>query len=225
MPPTAELLADVATISIAPWPDPVVESVGHEIKSDYVEKFWLGILGPSTTLLLRRLVDELESQPEGFTLDLAETAQALGVGMRGGRTSPFLRAVDRSCRFGAARLVGRQTLAVRRKLAPLSRSQVDRLPQSLRSKHESWQADVPGRPSPAEMRERARQLALSLLEIGEDIETTEHQLHRWRFHPAVAHDAMRWALEHASNPVIDLRESAGAPAPLGDQTAGTDRAV
>lgn len=206
MPPTADLLADVATISIAPWPDPVVDRVGYDIKSDYVERFWLGILGPSTTLLLRRLVDDLEVRPEGFTLDLAETAQALGVGMRGGRTSPFLRAVDRSCRFGATRLVGRQTLAVRRKLAPLSHSQLGRLPEALRTQHESWQAPSPGRPGPAEMRQRARQLALSLLEIGEDVQATEHQLHRWRFHPAVAHEALRWAVEHATNPVIDLRD-------------------
>lgn len=213
MPPTAALLADVATIAIAPWPDPVVERVGHDIKSDYVERFWLSVLGPSTTLLLRRLVDELEAQPEGFTLDLAETAQALGVGMRGGRTSPFLRAVDRSCRFGATRLVGRQTLAVRRKLAPLNHSQVGRLPEALRTQHEHWQTTDPGRPSPTEMRQRARQLALSLLEIGEDVQATERQLHRWRFHPAVAHEALRWAIEHATNPVIDLRDPA-RPGPV-----------
>ena len=46
------------------------------------------------------------------------------------------------------------------------------------------------------MRERARGLALSLLELGEDPATAEQQLHRWRFHPAVAHEAMRWALDH-----------------------------
>jgi hypothetical protein len=34
------------------------------------------------------------------------------------------------------------------------------------------------------MRNRSRRLALSLLELGEDLEATERQLHRWRFHPA-----------------------------------------
>ncbi len=189
------LLADRATVAVAPWPDPLIEQEGFDPRSAYVERFWLGILGPSTTLLLRRLVDALDDQPEGYTLDLTETAQALGVGIRGGRTSPFLRAVDRSCRFGATKLVGRQTLAVRRKLAPLNQRQVDRLPQTLRTEHESWQQRSPRRPEVADLRDRARRLALSLLEVGEDPPSTERQLHRWRFHPAIAHDAMRWAVE------------------------------
>jgi hypothetical protein len=45
------------------------------------------------------------------------------------------------------------------------------------------------------MKERARSLALSMLELGEDTEAIERQLHHWRFHPAVAHEAMRWALD------------------------------
>ena len=35
----------------------------------------------------------------------------------------------------------------------------------------------------------------SLVELGEDAEATERQLHRWRFHPALAHEATRWAVE------------------------------
>ena len=44
------------TISIRPWPDPVIDALGHDPRSSYVETYWLGILGPSTTWLLRRLV-------------------------------------------------------------------------------------------------------------------------------------------------------------------------
>jgi len=40
----------------------------------------LGILGPSTTWLLRRLAAGLEASPDGFDLPLADTAQALGPG-------------------------------------------------------------------------------------------------------------------------------------------------
>jgi hypothetical protein len=43
------------------------------------------------------------------------------------------------------------------------------------------------------MRRRSRQLALSLLELGDDLETTERQLLRWRFHPAMAHESAAWA--------------------------------
>jgi hypothetical protein len=49
------------------------------------------------------------------------------------------------------------------------------------------------------MRDRARQLALSLVELGEDGAGTERQLHRWRFHPALASEATAWALDrHAT---------------------------
>ena len=45
---------------------------------------------------------------------------------------------------------------------------------------------------------RARRLALSLLELGEDIEGAERQLHRWRFHPLVAREATAWAWKRHS---------------------------
>jgi hypothetical protein len=37
------------TIAIRPWPDEVIDAVGHDPRSAYVERFWLGVLGPSTT--------------------------------------------------------------------------------------------------------------------------------------------------------------------------------
>ena len=38
-------------------------------------------------------------------------------------------------------------------------------------------------PSASMLRQRARRLALNLAELGHDLESIEHQLHRWRFHP------------------------------------------
>jgi hypothetical protein len=191
-------------LAVEPWPDPVIDQLGHDPRSTYVERFWLGVLGPSTVWLLRRVADQLDAHPDGFTLDLAETARAIGVGMRGGRNSPFMRSIDRSCRFGAARYLGADTLAVRRKLPPLTRQQALRLPESLQREHQSWleRGATPNMPGATvtEMRERARGLALSMLDLGEDVEATERQLHRWHFHPAMAHDAVRWAVAHRSQP-------------------------
>jgi hypothetical protein len=45
------------------------------------------------------------------------------------------------------------------------------------------------------LQDRARHLALSLLELGEDGPATERQLNRWRFHPAMASEATTWALD------------------------------
>jgi hypothetical protein len=115
------------TLSIRPWADEVVDALGFDPRSPYVERFWLGVLGPSTTWLLRRTAAGFDSMPEGFDLPLAETARALGLGDRGGRHSPFLRSVNRTIQFGMAMVTGPSELSVRRRLPPLARRQVDRL--------------------------------------------------------------------------------------------------
>jgi len=183
----------VMSLTIESWQDPVIDELGHDPRSAYVERFWLPVLGPSTIWFLRRLADQLDAKPEGFELDLVEAAQSLGVGMRGGKHSPMLKTVERTCRFGAARMMGTTGLAVRRKLAPLTRAQSERLPQVLRQEHSQWMTRPRSAHTADELRERARSLALSMLELGEDDAAVERQLHRWRFHPAMASDALRWA--------------------------------
>jgi hypothetical protein len=184
------------TLMVRPWPDAVIDQVGHDPRSPYVERFWLGVLGPTATWLLRRLVGGLEDAPAGFELDLAVTATELGLGNHSGQHSPFVRSIQRCCRFGAAELADECTLRVRRKLPPLTRAQIERLPDQLRASHDRWVAGhLPGTGIAVEqLHNRARHLALSLLELGEDGEATERQLHRWRVHPAMAHDATAWAV-------------------------------
>jgi hypothetical protein len=36
------------TLEIRAWTDEVVDVVGHDPRSPYVERFWLGMLGPSS---------------------------------------------------------------------------------------------------------------------------------------------------------------------------------
>ena len=189
-------LSPPETFTVRPWPDLVIDEVGHDPRSPYVEQFWLGVLGPTATWLLRRLAAGLEQAPAGFDLDVAGVATELGIGRRAGLHSPVLRSIQRCCRFGAAELVDEHTLRVRRKLPPLTRAQVERLPGPLRVSHEQWMTSpAPGSTVAVEhLRNRARHLALSLLELGEDGEATERQLHRWRIHPAMAHDATAWAV-------------------------------
>jgi hypothetical protein len=188
----------IMTLRIEAWPDPVIDDLGHDPRSSYVERFWLPVLGPSTVWFLRQLADGLDSSPDGFDLDLVETARSLGVGMRGGKHSPMLRTVDRACRFGASRMIGTTGLAVRRRLAPLTRAQAERLPSSLQRAH----GEAMERPRPShnalDLQERARSLALSMLDLGEEDLSIERQLHRWRFHPSMAHEALRWAKENRS---------------------------
>lgn len=217
-PPTISTpIAPSPTLAIRPWPDLVIDDVGHDPRSPYVEQFWLGVLGPTATWLLRRLVAGLEAAPAGFELDLAATSVELGLGTHLGPHTPFIRSIRRCCRFGAADLVDDATLRVRRKLPPLTRIQVERLPDRLRVAHDRWTArEAPGSALAVEqMRNRARHLALSLLELGEDGEATERQLHRWRVHPAMAHDATAWAVARhrearAAAPGSSINEPPGA---------------
>ncbi len=185
----------IPTLSVRAWPDAVIDAVGHDVRSAYVEQFWLGVLGPSATWLLRRLVSGLEDDPDGFELDLALTATQLGLGHRSGRHSPFFRSIERCCRFGAAHQVDERTLRVRRKLPSLTRLQIARLPLPQQEAHRAW-VEGPGSGLPVDqLRERARGLALSLLELGEDREAAERQLHAWRLHPAIAYEAVVWAVQ------------------------------
>jgi hypothetical protein len=190
-----DLPPDSDIVLVRPWVDPVVDRVGHDPRSAYVERFWLGVLGPSVTWLLRYLVDRLDRAPDGFDLDLHECAAAIGLGRLQTPNAAFPRTISRSCQFGTARVVGTTTLEVRRKLPPLTLRQVARLPESLRADHARW-AEPPERVDADDLRDRARRLALSMVELGEDREGTERQLHRWRFHPALASEATTWALEH-----------------------------
>ena len=182
-----------AELLVVPWPDPVVDQVGYDPRAVYVERFWLGILGPSATWLLRLLADRLDGAPDGYELDLRECASALGLGRRG-PAAAFPRTVARCCQFGATRFAGSDTFEVRRRLPPLSRRQVARLPAALKTEHARW-VDRPLGVTDGDLRERARQLALSLVELGEDGAGTERQLHHWRFPPALANEATSWALD------------------------------
>lgn len=210
------------TLTVLPLEDVVIDQLGHDPRSLYVERFWLGILGPSATWLMRRLAAGLEAHPTGFELDLVATATELGLGHKAGRHAPFVRCLDRCCRFGLARAQDATTLLVRPKVPPLTRAQVERLPAQLRVEHEAWQQH-PAPDSPVvleQLRQRARQLALSLLQLGEEGAAAERQLHRWRVHPAVAHEAVTWAVARHRQLVAEQRAAAaagggGGPGPVG----------
>jgi hypothetical protein len=181
------------SLQVKPLPDEVIDALGFDPRSPYVETYWLSILGPSTTWLLRRLVAGFEDEPDGYELSLAETARQLGLANRGGRHSPFMRAVVRTVQFDLAQMQGTDVLAVRRRVPPLNRRQVQRLSPALQASHERWQDEQLHAPNGEQQRRRSRLLALSLVELGEDLESAERHLLRWHYHPALARDAASWA--------------------------------
>lgn len=127
--------------TVVAWNDPVVDTSGFPADHPYVEMFWLPVLGPTATWLLRRLAGGLASTPQGFEVNTDDLARALGVSGAGGRTSPFGRAVHRCTMFGVAQHIAATplpALAVRRIVPAVARRHLERLPYSLQSIHQEW---------------------------------------------------------------------------------------
>src|SRR4051812_14826599 len=106
-------------VRVTPWPDPVLDVIGHDPRSWYAETFWLPTLGPTSLLLLRHLADRFEHSPDGIDLPVADTAAALGLGPREGQQSPLIRSLGRLQQFELAHADGETHIAVRRALPPI----------------------------------------------------------------------------------------------------------
>jgi hypothetical protein len=177
---------------VMPWVDPLVDAVGLDPRSPYVEQFWLGVLGPSTTFLMRRLAAGFDAYPDGFELDLADTAAALGLTVLGPQ-GPFARAISRCVQFGLAQPHS-HGLLVRRRVPPLSHRHVARLSPSLQAAHERWvELELA-----AATADRARRLAGSLVAAGEPAHTVERDLQLVGVPPRLAGEAVVWALGRAA---------------------------
>lgn len=124
------------SLRVSPLDDPVLAQLGFDPRSEYVERYWLSILGPSAVLFLRRVATAFDEQPDGFDLDLVEWAQELGLGAKGGKHSPMWRTLDRICRFGLATRSG-PNISLHRHVPPLTRRQIERLPPHLQIEHQA----------------------------------------------------------------------------------------
>ncbi len=188
-----------ALVRITPWPDPVLDALGHDARSWYAETFWLPTLGPTALLLLRHLADRFEEHPGGLTLPVADTAAALGLGPRDGEQSPLVRSLHRLQQFELAHAHAPEVISVRRTLPPIHRRHVRRLPVAVQARHREWVSGQTSNDGLDVARRRARRVALTLLMEGEPFDTVERALHRSGFHPAIGHEAVRWAQDrHAT---------------------------
>jgi hypothetical protein len=250
-------------LAVTAWDDPVVAASGYDPRSDYVERFWLGVLGPSAVWLLRHLAHRFDEEPGGFTVDLADLGASLGLGTGSGRHAPLNRTLLRCCQFRMAHRFSADHVAVRRQLPPLAQHQLRRLPDRLQHEHLAYQPCVEGAVLPPDHapaghepvsllaarhstvataatpgvttlavsgagaavsdpgplssnRPRARQMALSLADAGEDCAAIDAQLRRWRFTAELAAEAARWASERVGVSLTDAEaQVAGAEAAVG----------
>jgi hypothetical protein len=147
---------------------------GFDPRSAYVEQFWLGILGPSAVWLLRRVATGFDHFPNGFEMPVHGTAGALGLGV-GGKHSPFNRTVTRLVQFHMARQEP-YGIGVRRRIPPLNERQVGRLPAELRRAHQQWMDSDDNGARRIREQHRARLVAASLFQAGDDAEEIERSL-------------------------------------------------
>src|SRR5690349_20157984 len=161
----APAIPATGTVRVVPWVDSLIDRLGFDPRSTYVESYWLSTLGPSTTWLLRRLAYGLDAAPDGCELDLPAIAREIGLGDKGGRHSPFARSLGRLVPFEIARWQpSNDTIEVRRRIPPLNRRQVMHLPDALRLRHDAWQQSQLGAQPPDEIRRRCRSMAYVLMD-------------------------------------------------------------
>ena len=213
------------TLSISAWTDPVIDTLGHDPRSDYVERFWLPTLGPTTLLLLRRIAGHLDREPSGCALDVAELSQALGLGAREGTSSPLFRSLDRLTQFDLACSPTARTYAVRRTVPPVNRRHVQRLPMSLQRAHDVWLDERLSSTPLEHARTRARRLAFMLFEQGDDLGSVEHALLGIGFHPTICRESAEWAYERHRVAFDAVSVAHESDPPSGTADCGRDTAA
>lgn len=117
-------------------PDTRVQRIGFDLTDPYVEQCWSAVLGPSSTLLLRRL-PALWVARVPAEIDAGELSQTLGLGAGTGAHSRLANSLQRLVRFDLATpAVDGAGLDVYQQVAPLNPRQLARLPEWTRGTHD-----------------------------------------------------------------------------------------
>jgi hypothetical protein len=201
----------IERLAVRRWPDPVLDTIGHDPRGWYVEAFWLPVVGPTAVALLRRLVDGLERHPDGFEIPYVELATSLGLGERPpSNSAPLTRALRRLHSFRFVQLdEGARSLDVRMHVPVMHRKHVRRLPDVVRAAHHEWAEAQLTRPLDELQQARARRLALCLLEQGDDPDCAERALARIGFATRLARESVMWARDRH---LLAARAVGGLPA-------------
>src|SRR5919106_897984 len=126
-----------------PHPNAQVRRVGFSLDAAYVEQVWVSQLGPSATLMLRRIAALWQHQGQPATVDAIEFGRSLGLGPPVTR-----RTIGRLLQFGMARVTS-DGLGVHTRVAPLSARQLRRVTPLTRQAHDRLLAAHLDRLAPA----------------------------------------------------------------------------
>jgi hypothetical protein len=186
------LEANRQPLQIRLWADDVLSELGHDPRSAYVERFWLGLLGPAAAWFLRCTAYGLENAPAGYGLVPHDFAQLIGLGTKTGRQSPFVRSVARLCYFQLA-YVANNTLVVRTAIPWLDQRQLLRTPTFLQREHKAWERMEREQDPLQASRRRAATKALTAARDGSSTRDVESLIQRSDLHPTITAAIADWA--------------------------------
>lgn len=126
------LIAPSGEIVLAPFFDPVAEARGFDPDSHYVDHCWLPLLGPTSTVLYRRLFERLLSGGPVARLDGRALAQDIGLS---GHLRRLELALARLRDFGFV-VPAEPYLLLRQRAEPLRQAALARLTPEARRWHE-----------------------------------------------------------------------------------------
>lgn len=132
----------ILTFAPVDHPNDRIRRVGFDLEHPYVEQCWTSVIGPSSTLLLRR-IPTLWIDAVPASISAGDLSRSLGLGERVGDRGRFTATMQRVVQFGLLRpsLDGPFSFDVNRQIGPLSDRQLDRLPAWTRTAHERlWNA-------------------------------------------------------------------------------------
>lgn len=132
--PPAVAVASRDPLNVMRMVDPVLDELGHDVRSSYVETFWLPILGPTAIWATRRMADWLDDSPAGIEVCLAELGPCLGISGHVSRNAPMGRTMVRLVDFGVASPDG-DCYGIRTTFAPLPLRLMRQLPAGLLERH------------------------------------------------------------------------------------------
>jgi hypothetical protein len=118
--------------------------------------------------------------------------RALAGARAGGALGQLLTA---AVQFDLACDAGPRAYAVRRRVPPVNRRHVHRLPAALQQAHDEWVATRLEVSALEHARRRARALAFILFEQGDDLDHVEHVLIDTGFHPSICRETAQWAYD------------------------------
>src|SRR4051812_7715010 len=130
-----ESTPDVLDVHAVPHPATPVRQAGFPLDHPYLEHCWTPVIGPSSTLLLRRC-SWLWREAAPAHVSLEELAGQLGLGKGTGRSSPIWHTVERVVRFRFAAMPAPGELHVYTEVPPVPSRRLDRLPGWCRAEHE-----------------------------------------------------------------------------------------